>query len=220
LDDDDVLTFFSGGKGFHVGVPLPHNPDPSPVFHQTARRLAEGLAAGAGVRIDTGVYDRVRCFRAPNSRHPKTGLHKRRLVYDELMKLPVGRIAELAREPVPFEVPPVGELVTELEVDWGEAAAEAQKRSAQGGRPHPGRLQRATVEFLHDGAEEGERHPRLFRAAADMAEIAAAHGLDTLIHALLTEPALDTGLAPAEVERQIRCGIEYARSQRSQGGAA
>ena len=43
------VLLFSGGKGYHVGVPLPHNPDPSPAFHRVARRLAEGLAAGAGV---------------------------------------------------------------------------------------------------------------------------------------------------------------------------
>ena len=81
LDDDDLLLFFSGGKGNHVGVPLTYNPDPGPAFHLTARWLAEGLAAGAGVRIDPTLYDRVRLFRAPNSRHPKTGLRKQSARY-------------------------------------------------------------------------------------------------------------------------------------------
>jgi hypothetical protein len=53
-------------------------------FHRTARRFAERLAELAAVTIDAGVYDRVRAFRAANCRHPKTGLHKRRLTLDEL----------------------------------------------------------------------------------------------------------------------------------------
>ena len=69
------------------------------------------------------------------------------------------------------------------------------------------RLNRDTLAFIQHGAEEGERHPRLFRAAANLREFAAP---PALIHALLTEPAMDTGLAPAEVKRQIECGIAHA----------
>lgn len=218
LDDDTVLVFFSGAKGCHLGLPLTHNPAPSPDFHRTARRLAEGLAAGAGVTIDTAIYDRVRCFRAPNSRHPKTGLHKRQLSLDEVLHLTAARISEMARGPAPFDVPTVGELIAELETDWQEAAA-LIGREVEGrvGRPHPVRLQRATTDFLRDGAEVGERRPRLFRAAADMAELAAAHGVDALIESLLTEPALDCGVCPADVRRQIGCGIAHARRQHAAG---
>ena len=78
LDDDALLAFFSGSKGFHVGLPTDlWQPTASGVFNLTARRLAEGLAAACEVVIDSGVFDKVRAFRAPNSRHPKTGLHKR-----------------------------------------------------------------------------------------------------------------------------------------------
>jgi len=224
LDEDDVLTFFSGRKGYHVGVPLTHNPEPSAAFHLTAGRLAAGWATGAGVRIDTSIYDRVRPFRAPNSRHPKSGLHKRRVSTAELMSLSPARLAELAREPAPFDVPVVGELSAELETDWNEAAElVARERVAHSGRPHPGRLQRDTTEFVRAGADVGERHTRLFRAAADMAELVAAGGPDALIAALLTDPALDSGLAPGETDRQIRCGIDHARRQQSgatEGGAA
>ncbi len=221
LDEEALLYFFSGRKGYHIGVPLVHNPDPSPVFHLIARRLAEGLAPSAGVRIDSAIYDRVRCFRAANSTHPKTKLHKRRLTHAELFGPTSARIVELAQEPAPFEVPGVGEMSAELESDWHEAGeAIGRETAARIGRPHPGRLQQATTEFLTSGAEEGERHPRLFRAAADMAELAGVRGLDSLIHALLTDPALDTGLSPSEVERQIRCGIEHGQRQAAQTGGA
>ncbi|OWK44027.1 DNA primase [Fimbriiglobus ruber] len=220
LDEDDLLVFFSGAKGFHLGLPLAHNPPPSVLFHRTARHLAERLAAGAGVRIDTSVYDRVRCFRAPNSRHPRTGYHKRRVSHSELMNLSVARVTELAREPLPFDIPRIGELISELEADWEDAAAAGRERTVMAGSDHPGRLQRATIDFLHSGAEEGERHPRLFRAAADMAELAAVRGVDALIRAVLTEPALDTGLPPGEVDRQIGCGIDHGRRVATGAGGA
>jgi len=96
LDDDVLLVFFSGSKGFHVGLPTDlWQPTASGVFNLTARRLAEGLAASCEVVIDSGVFDKVRAFRAPNSRHPKTGLHKRALSLEELMRLSVERIQEL-----------------------------------------------------------------------------------------------------------------------------
>jgi hypothetical protein len=169
LDEDDLLVFYSGGKGYHVGVPLTHNPDPSPPFHQVARRLAEGLAGAAGVRIDPMVYVKIQPFRAPNSTHPRTGRRKRRLAVAELMNLSAVRIAELATDPVEFEVPRVGEVVAEIEADWNEAAeAAGRDRADRACRPHHGRLQRATLEFLQSGADVGERRPRLFRAAADL----------------------------------------------------
>jgi hypothetical protein len=37
-----------------------------------------------------------------------------------------------------------------------------------------------------------------------------------LAHALLTEAALDSGLPPSEVRRQIDCGLEHSRQ--AQGG--
>lgn len=71
----------------------------------TVRRFAEAAARRAGATIDVSIYDRIRPFRAPNSRHPRTGLHKRRLSLDELLTIPAARIVELAREPMPFDLP-------------------------------------------------------------------------------------------------------------------
>jgi hypothetical protein len=217
VDEESVMSFFSGGKGYHVAVPLAHNPEPSPVFHLTARRLAEGLAMSAGVKLDTAIYDRVRCFRAPNSRHPKTGLHKRRLTHAELFGLSANRIQELAQEPASFDGPVIGEAVPELEADWQEAAEslnrELVNRHERGDHVRE-RLQRDTLDFIKNGAEEGERHTRLFRAAGNLREFDAQ---PALIDALLTEAALDSGLPPAEVARQIRCGIEHADRQRNKG---
>lgn len=217
MSEDDVLAFFSGGKGYHLGVPLTHNPDPSPDFHRVAGRLAAGLAAGAGVATDASIYDRVKLFRAPNSRHPKTGLHKRPLTHRELFGLTPARVAELAREQAPCEVPAVGELIAELEQDWGEAAAavrdEAATRAA--GRPAGGRIQRGTLDFIREGADDGERAVRLFRAAANLRECGVP---PAAVGELLTEAGRDSRLSPAEVARQIGSGIEHADRQRAAEG--
>jgi hypothetical protein len=212
LDEGDLLLFYSGSKGAHVGLPITWGPAPSSTFNRTARRFAEALAAVAGVSIDTGVYDKVRLFRAPNSRHPKTGLHKRRLTLDELLHLDTARIRQLARAPEPFALPPVTAADPQAAADW-QAALRAVESEAEGkarrqravanGTP---RLNRPTLDFIRDGADQGDRHRLLFSAAANLAEFGCP---PALAHALLTEAALDSGLPPAEARRQIECGLNH-----------
>jgi hypothetical protein len=213
--EDDLLYFFSGSKGYHLGVPLTHAPPPSSTFNVVCRAVAERIAAERQVGIDAGIYDKVRLLRAPNSRHPKTGLHKVRLTYAELLGLTHTRVAELARTPLPFDPPDV-RVIPPLLVDyWQEAEVRASEKAPT--KAAAGRLSRATLDFIRDGAEEGERHVRLFRAAANLREFVAPA---ELVHALLTEAALDSGLSPCEVRRQIDCGIAHADQQTGKGGGA
>ena len=92
-----------------------------------ARRFAERLAELVGFAIDAGVYDRVRLFRAPNSRHPKTGLHKRRLTFDELLHLTNGSRLAARREPEPFDLPTPPAPNAQAVADWQAAAAEVER---------------------------------------------------------------------------------------------
>ena len=212
LDDDALLVFFSGSKGFHIGLPTDAwQPTASGVFNRMARRLAEGLAAACEVVIDSGVFDKVRAFRAPNSRHPKTGLHKRRLSLDELMKLSVERIQALAREPLAFDVPTVSTRCDQASTDWQEATRRVQQeteaaRERRASSDRSARLNRATLDFIASGAGSGDRHRLLFSAAANLAEFGCPV---ELAQELLTETALDSGLAPKEVRRQIECGLNH-----------
>jgi len=204
-----LLLFFSGSKGFHVGLPTAlWNPSPSTDFHRTARRFAERLAELASVTIDTGVYDKVRAFRAPNSRHAKTGLHKRSLSFAELLG-PLAAIVELAATPAPFDVPNVTGTSEAAVADWHaatdlvarEGEAKAARRTAGNGS---GALNKATLAFIRDGAGTGDRHRLLFSAAANLAEF---HCPLPLAVALLEESALDSGLSPKDVRRAIECGL-------------
>jgi hypothetical protein len=214
----ELLLFFSGSKGFHVGLPTAlWSPAPSADFHRTARRFAEHVAELAAVTIDTGVYDRVRAFRAPNSRHPKTGLHKRRLTFDELLG-PLEAIRELAKAPAPFDVPTPTGTSDQAAADWQAAAAlvaqegeaKAARRAAGNGSPT---LNRSTLEFIRHGADRGDRHRLLFSAAANLGEFGCS---PALAFALLGEAALDAGLPPKDVRRQVECGLAAANGTPTQ----
>ncbi len=211
LFDADLLIWFSGSKGFHVALPTAiWGPLPSLVFNRVARRFAEGLAAAVGVAIDSGVYDKVRAFRAPNSRHQKTGLHKRALTLDELVGLSAERIQRLAASPQPFDMPTPTVGNHQAAADWqaavqavdAEGTAAAERKAAGG----PKRLIRGTLDFIRQGATPGDRHRALFSAAANLAEFGCP---PDLAHQLLTESALDSGLSPNETRRQIDCGLSH-----------
>ena len=211
LDDDALLIFFSGSKGFHAGLPTSlWLPSASVTFHTTARRLAEALGERAGVVIDAGVYDRVRAFRAPNSRHPKTGLHKRRLTFDELMGLSVEAVLQLATQAEAFDVPTLPPVNEQAATDWREAAdAVARQADAVMERRASGaiRLNRQTLDVIRnvETIAAGDRHRRLFSAAANLSEFGCSA---ELAFALLSEAGLDSGLSPNEVRRQIECGLK------------
>ena len=220
LDDDALLVFLSGGKGLHIGIPPAlWGPTPSLRFHETAKRFALAHAERAGVVVDGLIYSKTRLFRAPNSRHPKTGLFKRRLALDELMHLEPAALADLARHPEPFRLPsPTGPSPTAA-ADWLEAGRAVERRAENrraGYRDGSARLTKTTLAFIRDGATDGERAIQTFRAAANLGEFDCP---PELAHALLTDAALDSGLTPSEARRQIDSGLAHAGRQR-EGGAA
>ena len=217
LDDDDLLVFLSGGKGVHVGIPTTWHPAPSPEFNVVAKHFCLRVAEDAKVVVDGLIYSKTRLFRAPNSRHPKTGLFKRRLALDELMHLSAEGIVELARQPEPFRVPrPTGPSPIAA-ADWLDAAGAVERRAVERKTSYrDGRLTKTTLAFIREGTVDGERATSLFRAAANLAELGCPVDL---AHALLTDAALDSGLTPSETRRQIDCGLAHGRQQQEGGDA-
>ena len=216
LAPEELLVFFSGAKGFHIGLPTAlWSPEPGYAYHRTTRCFAEALAAEAGVVIDTSIYDRVRAFRAPNSRHPKTHLYKRRLKAEEWSNLTIEQVLELAREPQPFALPVVTRTSSVSAADWQAAQEAIIRRAAEPTPLHAdgsALLFARTRHFIREGAPEGERANRLFAAAANLAECGCP---TSLVEQLLTEPALDSGLTPSETASHIRNGV--ARGRRNRG---
>lgn len=213
--EDHLLYFFSGSKGYHVGVPLTHAPAPSTTFNMVCKAVAERIAAERQVVIDSGIYDKVRLLRAPNSKHPETGLHKVRLTHAELMGLTHERIAVMARAPIPFDPPTTQVIPKLLPIYWQDAETQVNERvtARVKATTTAGRLNRATMDYIRNGTQAGgSRHISLFSAAANLREFGAS---ERMISALLEEVALDDGLPPKDVQRQILCGIQHA-----EGGGA
>ena len=215
-----LVPFVSGGKGMHLGIPTSlWAPPAAGDFHAVCRQFAETVAAAAGVAIDVGVFDRVRAFRAPNSKHPKSGLHKRYVPVEILDTVTVNGVLGMARAPEPFDPPGTDgvESADMLVAVWEraaravaeKAAAVEQRRLEVASGDRAVTLNRKTRAFLNGDVEVGERHERLYSAAANLAELGCP--LPALL-ALLTEPALDTGLPPKDVARAIENG--HAKAHR------
>ena len=213
--DTDPVVWFSGSKGFHITVELAHWPPPSVTFPAVARTFAEALARAAGVTIDPAIYDRNHIIRLPNTRHPRTGLFKRRIDADDLYRLDIEGIRRHAAHPAGDGIPEARHVSDMLVRDWHEAEAgaghqlEARAATYRDFRSDA-RAPRYLIEFLRFGVPEGERHTTLFRCAAWLTEQGCP---PSLVAALLTEPGCDVGLTPADVDRQIRCGIQHAMRQ-------
>jgi hypothetical protein len=215
----DPAVWFSGAKGYHVGLRLAHDPSPSATFPTVARVVAEGFALAAGVRVDSALYDLNRIVRLPNTKHAKTERFKVPLLADELLELTPQAVWQRAAHPRGMSLPIWRGDTGKLADDWAAAEASvgraAQARAERRAEFEPdARAPLYLLRFLRFGTGEGERAMTLFRCAAWLTEQGAP---PSLCAALLTEPALDCALSPSETARQIRCGIEHAQRQR--GGA-
>jgi hypothetical protein len=124
-----------------------------------------------------------------------------------------------AQAPQPTEWLVPSQRCPQAAADWHAAAEHVAERQTAKGSAQCGsaaaRLCRATLAFIREGAPQGERAVRLFRAAANLAECGCPAAL---VEALLIEAAMDCGLSPSESRRQIECGIAHAASQRGQTG--
>lgn len=212
-----LYVAFSGSKGFHLAVNTGGAVAPSPEAHAVARRLAETIAGEAGITIDTTIYDRVRLFRAANSRHPATGRHKVPIPLEDLAAgIDVVEVKRRAARPIPHELPTAGPGPRFL-ADWSRAEAEHRAAlAAVAARPvapneAEARINPTTWGLILDPVSipMGDRHRTIFSSAADLAE--RYDDVDDLIAALLTPRALLTGLPPSEVARQIATGIRHGR---------
>ena len=219
MEPGELLIFFSGAKGFHIGIGTGlWSPAPSSAFAKTARRFAEHVAELAAVTIDSGVYDKVRAFRAPNSKHPKTGLHKRRLTPDELAG-PLAAIVELAAKPAPFDVPQVARTSEAAAADWQAAADQAERegeakaaRRATGnsngnGSPSPTgspTLNKGTMLFIREGRRKTTGTGSCSLPPRTLPSFIVRRRWPSRCW---KNPALDCGLPPKDVRHGIECGL-------------
>lgn len=213
-DIRQVIGCFSGGKGAHLYLPASGFViEPGPLLPKICKALALLLARDAHLEyLDSGIYDAARIFRLPNTRHGKTGLLKIPFTGEDFVKLQPSAIMDLARgEPRDALIKTDGTAWCDWNLqDYLNRATNyiSKQATAAPAASQKADLNRATLEFIQDGAHNGERHNRLFQAAANLAEF----GADVrLARALLLEPARDSGLPLTEVESTISAGVNHGR---------
>jgi hypothetical protein len=94
----DVLPYFSGGKGFHIGLSADFFGGFEPC-NDLPKRLETiaNIVAKDIPYVDFKIYNPNRLFRLPNSKHDKTGLYKIPLTGTDLMNYNIEHIKELAK---------------------------------------------------------------------------------------------------------------------------
>lgn len=100
LNSNEIVAYpyYSGCKGFHIYVPTSQFGFVPTSDDGILKRMAERIA-GDYASFDRSVYNKTRIFRAPNSRHGKTGRFK--VFLDTMNSLE--EITSLAANPSPFE---------------------------------------------------------------------------------------------------------------------
>ncbi len=95
-----IQVFFSGCRGFGVAIPMSYFGaiKPSPDFAKICKGIASDITSDTKF-VDHSIYQTVHVIRIPNSQHSKSGLFKIPLSLDELQKLSIEQIQDLAKAP-------------------------------------------------------------------------------------------------------------------------
>jgi hypothetical protein len=188
-----IRIYFSGGKGFSLEIPgalfggFAPAADLSPRFN----RLVVDLFGDCST-LDPSIYETIRLWRWPNSRHGTSRLFKIRLSARELETLGMDAIRALAVSPRPFSPDPPDD-------DWGAApslvdawsdtiAPEPEtlyEPAKEGSRPLSPEKQQTLVAVAGRHWHDGQRHTMAlglagWLALAGVPEAEATSIIDTL----------------------------------------
>ena len=161
-----VRISFSGRKGFSLEIPsAPFGGfTPSADLAIRFKRLAATLFPECRT-LDTSIYEMLRLWRCPNSRHGTSGLFKTRLTLGELETLDMDAIRTLAVSPRPFPPDPPDDdwdAAPGLVDAWRSTTApepEAPYEPAkEGSRPLSAKEQKALVAVIGRRWHDGQRH--------------------------------------------------------------
>lgn len=98
IDTEACRFYFSGQKGFHILIPSGMaGIEPSADIDKRIGQTVKGITID--INIDSGIYEKVRLFRIPNTIHGKSRLFKVGLYSFEIMTMTTGEILELAKKP-------------------------------------------------------------------------------------------------------------------------
>jgi hypothetical protein len=199
LSREAIRIYFSGGKGFHLELPeqLFDHLHPGKDIARKLKAVALELREDAS-SLDTDVYDTVRLWRTPNTRHGKTRLYKVPLSPEELFNLTLEEIRQLAKQPRPDfsrteadEYGPVPALV-----DLWQAIDKGERDDASHHEP-------LVVADVLNGVQEGQRDKTLFRLSSKLrgADVPYAAAKDLVLQAASNcDPPFPEGEAIQKVD--------------------
>lgn len=161
-----IRIFFSGSKGVHITVPLEvMGIQPYPELNNVFKLIADDFAKLVrNQTVDTRIYDKVRLFRVPNSLHPKTGLYKVPITFEELRTSSLVDLKNIAKAPrAPFEQPTsyitqANRMYQEYVKQWETEKAKQEARKGQAGERKLNFMPPCIEHILTDGAKEGKRN--------------------------------------------------------------
>jgi len=172
LDESELLVFFSGAKGFHVGLPtslscrcrqqrFTQQQDALP------RALRRRHRSQSTLRF-TARYSLFEPRTADIRRRDATSGLLQRTSCSRFKQLP-SAIVRVSRCRSRYRA---NQLSTSVRSMTGQGVAAGEQKAELAVQLSANRtaLNRATLEFIRDGAAKGERHTRLFSTAANLAE--------------------------------------------------
>ncbi|MDP9357265.1 MAG: hypothetical protein M3R02_18655, partial [Chloroflexota bacterium] len=127
--------YFSGSKGFHIEAPVTLFGGLPPLTDLRAiKTLALEIGADAPT-LDPKIYEKLRLYRQPNTRHGKTRLYKIPLTRKEFSSLSLDQIRELAIAPREIDTTPDDEWEARPElIALRDAALRAADAASTNGR--------------------------------------------------------------------------------------
>lgn len=138
LDPEALHYWFSGGKGFHVGIPaktLALQGWFSESIPELCKRFVTDIAQGIPT-IDTGIYNHTRIFRLPYSQHRKTGMYKIPVPWPLILNGQIDQVLAAATDCLAFDgKPQPAELNTAMAEYFRKITAAPQPAAVSTGRP-------------------------------------------------------------------------------------
>jgi len=210
INPNHVIIYFSGGKGFHIGLSdkLFGSFDPSNELPDKTKFLAYQLSGDVS-NVDLKIYNKNRFFRLPNSKHAKTGLYKIPLSFDELNLKSIDEIIEMAKEPrTDFKLP----------FDFAELLPNEKLLNTWviiKNKPTDTDVQRdmSTKGNLFELPTEGERNDILFKQACKLFKSSTLKFDDILQIIASINHAISPPLEDKEVMSLVRSAEKYKEDE-------
>ncbi len=163
-----LSVYFSGNKGYHIGIPsnlfgLVPDVNVPQVNKLMAKKIADETP------IDMSIYERNRLWRVPNSINAKSGLYKMPLSYNELTTLDSEAHKKLATTPREYNQPPFEEdektnsLLVKLYNDAKQSLS--PKPPIKNNNLHLKGISKPCIETLFGGVTTGKRNEACMRLA-------------------------------------------------------